>query len=286
MTPRNRISRLGSLAAVVLAFTTAFPASAAPPTATTAEQLAEQAYEQHASGRDAEAIATYLRAYELSQAAAILFNVATIYDRKLGERGLAEEYYRRYLAAPDAEPELVRKATERLTALKKDDEDEAATKRAAIAVAPVPTTPPPASAPPPPPAVAPPIEARPAEASGARSNGHTLRTAGIVVGVVGVAGVGASMVLGALAKGKNDDANAVCNGAACSSENGVSLANQAGSLATASTISFVAGLALAGGGVAMFFLAPKDSPASPVARITVSPLLGPSNVGLGVGGSF
>ena len=66
----------------------------------------------------------------------------------------------------------------------------------------------------------------------------------------------------------------------------MALASQAGSLATASTVAFVAGLALVGGGVTMFLLAPKDAPSSPVARLRVSPQVGPSNVGLNVGGTF
>jgi hypothetical protein len=288
MTPlnRNRLSRVAGVAALALAFLSS-PARADAPAAptATAEQLAEQAYQQHASGKEAEAIATYLRAYELSHAAAILFNVATIYDRKLRERGLAEDFYRRYLGAPDAEPELTRKATERLTSLKKEDEDEAEAKRAAVVVAPVPTTTPPAIAPQSEPPAASVVQPAPAAVASPASNGHTVRTVGIVVGALGVAGVGASMVLGVLAKAKNDDANAVCNGATCANENGVMLANQAGSLASASTVTFVAGLALVGGGITTYLLAPKD-PASPMARIRITPEVGLDRAGVSIGGSF
>jgi hypothetical protein len=285
----ERLPRLVLLAALACASAastahadTPPPAAATP--AATAEQLAEQAYQEHASGKEAEAIATYLRAFELSHAGAILFNVATIYDRKLGERGLAEDFYRRYLVAPDAEPDLVQKATERLTALKKQDEAE---KSAAIAVAPVPAPPAAtgtATAPPPPPAPQPTPLAPTESPASPPSDGHALRTAGIVVGAVGIAGVGASLVLGAMAKSKNDDANAVCNGAACSSDRGVTLANQAGSLATASTATFIAGLALVGGGVAMFVLAPRSP--GPVAQWSVSPTVATSGAGLRLAGTF
>jgi len=284
----DRTLRLAASAALTLAFAASPARAANPATPTvTAEQLAEEAYQEHASGNDAEAIATYLRAYELSHAAAILFNVATIYDRKLSERGLAEDFYRRYLLTPDAEPELVRKANARLTALKREDEDEAAAKHASIAVAQVPA--PPAALPiAPEPERASPAPVKPPSAdvvAPVSSGSRTLRTTGIVVGAFGVAGVGASMVLGVLAKAKNDDANAVCNGAACANGNGVTLASQAGSLATASTVSFVAGLALVGGGITMYLLAPKDA-ASPVARVTVSPQLGLSRAGLSIEGTF
>jgi len=280
----NRLSRLAGAAALASALVTSPARAADPPTPTaTAEQLAEEAYQQHASGKEAEAIATYLRAYELSHAAAILFNVATIYDRKLRERGLAEDFYRRYLGAPDAEPELTRKATERLTALKKEDEDEAEAKRATIVVAPVPTTTRATSTPQPEPPASP--QPAPTALAPATSSGHTVRAVGIVVGAVGVIGVGASMVLGVLAKAKNDDANAVCNGATCANENGVALANQAGSLASASTVTFVAGLAFVGGGVTMYLLAPKNA-ASPVARIKISPEIGLDRAGVSIGGRF
>ncbi len=288
MTLLNRIPLLACVATLSIAFA-ASPARAddAKPPAATAEQLAEQAYEQHAAGKDAEAISTYLRAYELSKASALLFNVATIYDRKLRERGLAEDFYRRYLAATDAEPDLVRKATERLTALKKEDDAEAAAKSASITVAPIPTTAPAAAAAP---AQAEPVAAPPpsAPASSDTSGAGTrpLRTAGFVVGAVGVASIGTSLVLGLVAKGKNDDANAICNGAACTNDRGVTLAHDAGTFATVSTIAFVSGLALVGAGVTMIVLAPKSASASSAARFTLTPQVGLSQVGLNVGGSF
>ena len=58
-------------------------ATPTPTTAPTGPQLAEQAYDLQASGKYADAIAMYLKAYELSRDALTLLNVATIYDRKL-----------------------------------------------------------------------------------------------------------------------------------------------------------------------------------------------------------
>ncbi len=112
------------------------------------------------------------------------------------------------------------------------------------------------------------------------------QTAGFVLGGVGVAGVGASLVLGLLAKGKNGDANMVCNGQVCSSDDGVMLARQAGQLATSSTIAFISGLVFAGeAGLTMVLLAPKAS-ASPVAWLTLSPQVGVADLGFRVGGGF
>ena len=44
-----------------------------------------------AEGKHAEAIATYLKVYELSSASVVLLNIANIYDRKLHERELASD---------------------------------------------------------------------------------------------------------------------------------------------------------------------------------------------------
>ena len=58
-----------------------------------------------------------------------------------------------------------------------------------------------------------------------------MRAAGIIIGVLGVVGVGTSIGLGYVAKTKNDSANAVCNGSACATQDGVDLAKTAGNYA-------------------------------------------------------
>src|SRR5690349_16640257 len=89
---RGRVVRVASGIAFCFSFSVAAcprDARAAEPQAVqTAEQLANRAYDEHAAGKYPEAIASYLKAYELSNAGVILFNVATIYDRKLHEREL------------------------------------------------------------------------------------------------------------------------------------------------------------------------------------------------------
>src|SRR5258706_3153007 len=117
--------------ALALSLALAFAAGsvrAAPPETppTEIEELARQAYRENGEGKYAEAIATYMKAYELSHAAAILFNIAMIYDYRLHERALAIDYFRRYLQAPDAESAFAAKATERLSALKRESEKEEA----------------------------------------------------------------------------------------------------------------------------------------------------------------
>lgn len=89
----------------------------------TAAQLSDQAYSRYEAGDFPSAVALYMKAYALNVDARILFNVAQIYDRKVQDRDLALEYYRRYLKSTTTEVDLVRKATERVTELQRQLDD-------------------------------------------------------------------------------------------------------------------------------------------------------------------
>jgi hypothetical protein len=227
--------------------------AAAPPPAKRAEDLAAAAYDQQAAGKYADAVGSYLEAYKLSGAGVILFNVAIIYDHKLHEESLASEYYRRYLGLADADPDLARKATSRLEALTRARE----AREAASQAAPTSSAAPPlasvssASAPLPSAVAAPPSE-----------GGGSRRTAGIVVGGVGLLALGATAVLSIVAKVQNDDANGYCNGNACTDQRGVDLAKSSGNLATAATVTLIGGAALLAAGVVLYLLSPSthDAP--------------------------
>jgi len=248
-----------------------------------AERLTDEAYAAQAEGKHAEAIGMYLQAYELSNAGAILYNIAAIYDRKLHERGLAIDFYRRYLQAPDATPEFVEKANARLAALKREADEEEAK---AAAAQPPPPAPAPASAPVAvaEPSVTPPAaETAPPPPSGPSSE---WRTAGIVVGLVGVAGLGTSVALGLAARSKNDEASTLCGPSTCATPQGVSADHDAAHFATASTIAFVAGAALVGTGVALYFFAPRSARSSSSGTVRVAPQAGVRSAGLTVVGSF
>ena len=82
------------------------------------ESLAARAQQAYQGARYGDAVALYLKAYRLQPASILLYNVAYIYDRKLDEPDLAVTYYRRYIQAVDAEPDLVQKATRRLRVFK------------------------------------------------------------------------------------------------------------------------------------------------------------------------
>jgi hypothetical protein len=270
----------------------------APAPSMSAQQLADQAYELHEAGRYLEAIAMYLKVYELSNVGVALLNVGTIYDRKLHERGPAIEFYRRYVNGPDADRDLARKTNARIAALKLEE----------VPLSPAGPTDPIAAH------LADPTESHGTEAAASHENAvaavplqaasaqrlppsllaprnpevppehHEWRTAGIVLTVTGAASIGASLTLGLLAKLKNDDANGVCNGSVCPTSDGVNLAHQAGSLATAATATFFGGLALAGGGAVMIALAPHDG-ARPT-HLAIAPRVGASGAGLILAGDF
>ncbi len=279
---RHRVACLATIASLTLCFAAASESASAqqlePQQQQQVEQLANQAYELHQQGKFAESIAIYLKAYEISKAADVLFNVATIYDRKLHERELAADYYRRYIRTPDPNPELVRRATERLTALKKEAEEENARRLAG----------PPLAAG----AAAPATAAAkhgttgptPEEREESQRASRTWRTAGIIVGATGVAGVLASLALGLAAKTDNDAANRVCDGSSCRTQSGVDDASLAGTFATASTVTFIAGAALTAAGITMFFAAPKPLPSA--AQLTIAPQVGTTGGGVTVAGSF
>lgn len=110
-------------------------------------------------------------------------------------------------------------------------------------------------APPPPPPAATPTEA-PREESG----GSSLRTVGIVVGGVGVAGIVVGAVTGGLALGKKSDGDVGCNDAdpPLCPPSSVDARNDGFTFATISTIGFIAGGVLAAGGVVLFVVGGDD----------------------------
>jgi tetratricopeptide (TPR) repeat protein len=273
---------IASAVAAVLACTVLAPdARAAGDEATeTVEQLAERAYALQTAGKDAEAITIYLKAYDLAKDGILLLNVARLYDTKLHEPALAAEYYRRYLLSPDSDADRVKKVTDRLAVLRREAEEER-TRMIVAPPAPVPQSP---SAAPAPPAAS--HETGLSSDGSAPSRGGPMRTAGVVVGALGVVGVGATFVLGYVAKTKNDSANAICNGRVCESQDGVNLTNTAQSFATASTASLIAGLVLVAGGVTIFALAPRGARPSQAASISFAPLVdvgGAGGIGTGTG---
>jgi tetratricopeptide (TPR) repeat protein len=266
--PRALSAALAAVLVVQLAPPTAARADGGTTSVQTVESLTNQAFELTAAGKYSEAIGAYMKAYEISKAGAVLYNIATIYDRRMHERALAMEYFRRYLQATDADAEFARRATERLSALKAEEAAEAKM-RSAVRVEP----PPPA---PPPPAPLPPDLPPPSKPS-------PLRPAGLVIGAIGLAGVGVGLGLGAAAMSKNNDANQSCGAISCSTSQGFNAEHQAGTFATESTVLFATGATLLVLGVTLFLAAPHGRPATSIA---IAPGASSSGGGLSVAGTF
>ena len=111
---------------------------------------------------------------------------------------------------------------------------------------------------------------------------HTLRNVGLVVGGVGLASTAAGLVLGLVALNKAGNDNKACPEATCANQQAVNDNKTAGTLADASTATFIAGGACVAVGTVLFVLGQrqtKDSSGS-TAAVHVEPVMGAAYVGL------
>jgi hypothetical protein len=143
--------------------------------------------------------------------------------------------------------------------------------------------------------VVPPVEPQPiAPPPLPPPNGDGQRLISYVLGGAGVVALGLGAYFGLSAQSKYDESSPHCPMASGSCDpEGVELGKDAHSLATASTIGFIAGGALLAGGVALFFTAPPSSAPSPSpssARawrsVNLRPTASASGAGLGIGGAW
>lgn len=116
------------------------------------------------------------------------------------------------------------------------------------------------------------------------SGSSPLKTVGLVVGGVGVAGLVVGGVFGAMALSKNSDANNGHCGGSLGGPNqcdqtGVSLRSDAVNFGNISTISLIAGGVLAAGGVTLWLVAPKGT-------VQAAPAVGTNAGGVIVRGVF
>jgi hypothetical protein len=123
-----------------------------------------------------------------------------------------------------------------------------------------------------PPATASPAPAAPApDASASAPDPRTRRIAGYAIAGAGIAAVGVGAYLGFSALAKNHDATALCpTPGACTSPTGVSLSDQARGLGDASTVTLLAGAAVAAAGVVLVVLSPSRADA-PRVGVAVGP---------------
>ncbi len=222
--------------------------AAASDRAAESEQLALKGFEAYKAGEYETALEYYDQALEAHAAAALHYNVARIYDTKLSEYEKAIESYKKALEAPDVTEALADKSIARirvLTALleqSKEPEEQA----------------PPAQRQPPQDESESRAASKEERATPRRS---TQKTIGYVVGFTGLVAAGAGLGLGGWAMLERDEARKDCDGNQCETRGGADSMNTAHDLATASTITVVAGGALAVVGFGMVLFAPRNQPA-------------------------
>jgi hypothetical protein len=202
-----------------------------------AEEKAAQAFQAYQAKRFAEAVALYVEAYHAAPNADILYNVARIYDAKLGDRPLAINFYRRYIADPGAVADRVQIANERLLALREAE-------LAATRPTPAPEGAAPAAAP----------DARAGAASSAPARGWSApEVTGVMMGITGVVALGVGAGFGIAALRETRTMHDLCEGNVCSAQRGIDAAESATDHATLSTVGFASGGALVALGAAFYF---------------------------------
>jgi tetratricopeptide (TPR) repeat protein len=209
-----------------------------------AEQKAAQAYEAYQGKRFTEAVALYIEAYDAAPNADMLYNVARIYDTKLGDRPLAISFYRRYIAEPGAVPDRIQIANERLAALREAE-------LAATRPAPLPASDEPAT-------TLQVVSLRSAPAAEPGLNG--VEVTGVVMSVVGLVAVGVGAGFGVAAMDETRTVHDLCEGNVCTEQRGIDAAQKANEHALVSTIGFASGGALLALGAAFYFWFGDDAP--------------------------
>jgi tetratricopeptide (TPR) repeat protein len=202
------------------------------------EQKAAQAFEAYQAKHFAEAVGLYLEAHAAAPNADILYNVARIYDAKLGDRPLAINFYRRYITDPGAVADRIQVANERLLALR--DAELAVAERPAPAPSAAPDSLPPATTT---------TERRPALAMG----WTTGEWAGAILAGTGVVALGLGTGFGVAAMDDTRTVRDLCDGNLCREQRGIDAAETATDHARVSTIAFASGGALLALGAAFYF---------------------------------
>lgn len=232
MTTRNP-SPLARLAAAAFVTTLTFAAVPAladdeiDASSKRAEELAASAFVEGEHGNWQKAIELYLAAYEAQPAAVVLYDIAVVYDRKLGTPNLAMQYYARASQASDVEPAIATECKKRLAELS-------------------PQTPLPKPRP---------TEPDPKPVT---TRWHPLKyaAAGSVIG--GAIALTATGILAGMALGKESDADAQCDGDRCTDPAGFDASDKAQTYASIASVTFIVGAALVATGAVLWFSAPKD----------------------------
>jgi hypothetical protein len=239
-----------------------------------AEGHAARAYRAYADKDYTTAVRLYRQAYAAAPAPDILYNIARIYEIGLQDRARAIQFYREFIADPDADANRLEIASARLSRL---EEAERSTPPAPNDGA-LDANPRELSTPPHPPVSTP--GAMPASDGWSRWGIGAVVAAGAGLTAMGV---GAAFGIDALSQAKTVRED--CNGNACTSNRGVSAARAATKSANIATVSFALGGILLGTGAALLWIDLDEPPEQP-SRLTWSPQASPSEVGLALSGRW
>jgi len=270
-----------------------------------AEAHASAAYEAYQRKEYVQAVALYEQALSVApNAALVLYNIARIYDVGLHSRGLAIDYYHRFIAAPGAAPEHILNARARIAELEAAEraavnqtlaleavqqreagqQREVATEEGNVPAAPT-EAPVPAALERTPvvPSLAPP----PSLPASTEAAWTSQEVAALAVGGVGIASLGVGVGYLLSARAKSDIWKRDCDGNACSTQRAVDAAETASTQVTIGTAGLVAGGALlALGGVFWFVDFSSGKPGEGPSSWSVSPVVGRSEVSAAFSGRF
>ncbi len=261
------------------------PSRPGPADIALAEQYSARAFEAYERKSYTEAVALYERARASAPSADMLYNLARIHDLGLRQPALAIDYYRRYSADPEAVPDRVEIAKERMAALEAaalDSTERTATERAATQRRDASVNDSPRAA------LAPPSRApaSPSSLAPAASSWTALRVTALAVGGVGIVGIGIGAGFGLSARAETDTWERYCAGNDCTSQRGVDAADSAARQADVATLGFAAGGVLVAVGAVLWWMGgPAENP-SHVTALRLSPVAPGSELGWSVSGSF
>lgn len=247
-----------------------------------AEAHASAAFEAYRRKEYVRAVSLYEQALSAApNAALVLYNIARIYDVGLRSRGLAIDYYHRFIAAPGAAPEQISNARTRIAELEAA-ERAAVHQKLALEAAPQREAAPRDAVVP-----AAPRLARPSLPPPAEPAWTSREVAAVAVGGVGLASVGVGAGYWLSARAKSDIWKRDCDGNACSTERAVNAAEAASTQFAVGAAALVAGGALmALGGVLWFVDFSSGTPAEGPSSWSLSPVVGRSEISAAFSGRF
>jgi hypothetical protein len=246
-----------------------------------AESHAARAYEAYVAKKYAVAVELYRRAYEAARAPDILFNIARIYELRLGDRASAIRFYRDFIAEPDADPQRVAIASERLSALENVEHSSVAPTSSPATLDAAPQRP--SSMP----------SQRDEWSNGAQNREATgdgwsaWRIGAVVSASAGLVALGVGTVFGIDALAQASIAHDDCDGDVCVSERGVSAARAANQSADVATLSFAAGGVLIATGATLLGIDLSHShDPGPIGLTSWKPTVTRSDIGVALTGQW